>query len=118
MAIKESRSHSPRERNKAVEGIRDITLYAHVRAGYGRNRQSTTDTKLVENASIDNIKQIVQDYENELCKKFGAEWDYDEDEVFVDIMDNFGWSGVKAEFQTKDSTGFSPEDDTYNVGYR
>ena len=78
------------------EGTRDIKLHATISAGKGSNKKSTTDSKVVKDASVDDIKKIVQDFENQMSVKYANKWDVDEDEIDIKSYDSLGWSGVSA----------------------
>jgi hypothetical protein len=104
------------EDDESEEGKRDLKLMAYISAGKGSKKKETTDSKIVKGASPDDIKKLVQDFENQMIVKYGNKWDVDEDDVRVSIKDNLGWSGAKAEDQTKDDSGSDAEDDEYSIG--
>lgn len=101
-----------------TEGIRNLTLRAYVCSGVGKHKQTAYESTVVEGATVNTIKKIIQDYENELCKKYGDLWDYDEDEIYCDIQDELGWTGNRAEYHTNNNTGLEAEDDLYSIGYK
>jgi hypothetical protein len=96
----------------AGEGSRDLKMFATIKSG----KKATTDSKEVKGASADDIKKLVRDFENQLSVKYANKWDCDEDDIHIHIKDNLGWSGAKAEDQTKDDSGSDSEDDEYEIG--
>lgn len=99
--------------DESKEGKRDLTLHAFIRGGKGKNKQEATESKTIKDAKVDDIKKLVQNFENVLTVKFANKWDFDESDIFVDVKDNLGWTGKRAEDMTKDNDGNSnrPEDD-------
>jgi hypothetical protein len=100
------------------EGKRDLTLHAFIRGGKGKNKQEATESKTIKGAKPDDIKKLVQDFENVLTVKFANKWDFDDSDIVIDVKDNLGWSGGRAEDMTKDDDGGSDseEDDSYSFG--
>jgi len=95
------------------EGVRDIKLYSYITAGRGKNRQEATETKELKGVTIDQIKKIAADNEHMLCVKYSKKWDFDLDEINVQIKDSLGWTGARAEDHT--SNDDSSDDDDYVV---
>lgn len=102
--------------DESKAGKRDLTLYATISGGKGKNKQEAEETKSIKDANADDIDKMVNDYENVLTVKYANKWDFDEDEIKVYIKDNLGWTGSRAEDQTKDDEGSDAEDDSYSFG--
>lgn len=101
------------EDDEEKEGQRDLTLYALVSGGKGKNKQETTEKQVHKSVKVDEIDKLVRNFENILTVKYANKWDFDEDEINVHVKDNLGWTGNRAEDVTKDDDGISnrPEDD-------
>jgi hypothetical protein len=104
------------EDDESKAGKRDLTLTAKIIGGKGKNKQSAEETKTIKDAKASEIDKVVRDYENILSVKYANKWDFDEDEITVQTKDNLGWTGAKAEDQTKDDEGSDAEDDAYSFG--
>ena len=112
VAKKRGRPSKSEDDDDAGEGSRDLKMFATIKAG----KKSTTDSKEVKGASADDIKKLVRDFENQLSVKYANKWDCDESDIDVHIKDNLGWTGAKAEDQSKDDSGSDAEDDEYSIG--
>jgi hypothetical protein len=99
-----------------LKGMRDISLYAYIRSGVGKNKQEAVRSTLIKDATTENITEIVQKYTNTLCREYGKLWDYDEDEIYVDVKDSLGWTGASVECEGRSNNG--TDDDTYSIGYK
>lgn len=104
------------DNDETGEGTRDVKLFATISAGKGKSKKETTDSKIVKGASADDIKKIVQDFENQMAVKYANKWDVDEDDINIHTKDSLGWTGAKATDMTKDDSGSDAEDDEYSVG--
>ena len=95
------------------ENVRDIKIYSYITAGWGKNKQEATETKELKGITVDDIRKIMKDNEHMLSVKYANKWDFDEDEINIQVKDSLGWTGARAEDHT--SNDDTSDDDDYAV---